>query len=75
MYTKENRVNKPKWARTKVPKPWQVKSEAYKVFINEYGYYKEKIQRTLKKHWINLNSIEAVMKATRILDAMKRVDG
>jgi hypothetical protein len=50
MYTKENRVNKPKGAITKVPKPGQVKSEAYKVFINEYGYYKEKIQRTLKKH-------------------------
>ena len=56
---------------TKPPKPNVVRKEAYRVFMAEYGRNLEKIRDNLLKRWIVLNSIENVMKATRILDAMK----
>lgn len=56
---------------TKPPKPNVVRKEAYRVFEAEYWWTIKKIRDNLLKRWVVLNSIENVMKATRILDAMK----
>lgn len=64
---------KSRGAKIKPPKPWQVRSEAYKVFLEEYGRPSDNVRLKLKKKWIVLNSIHNVVKATRILDAMKKI--
>ncbi len=75
MITDENRQYwKKKGQNIKPPKPNVIRKEAYRVFEQEYWFTHRIISYNLKKKWIILTSVEAVMKATRVLDALKRLE-